>query len=125
MSGSRTHRNSGWSSAALSNTSYVPRQPTLADRVNKNRNAAIPGFTSIAARMDREGERVYVSVRASLLSDGQGDPTWERFPCALDEFVEAVSLFIDRFRSILIVEAGTERTRVWWHQFAGPRLTRE
>jgi hypothetical protein len=73
-----------------------------------------------AFHFERAGGNVFVSVRKSQISDRHGDPTWERVPCALDDFVAAVSRFIGEFRETLAAQAGAERAQRWWHQFVEP-----
>ena len=73
-----------------------------------------------AFHFERTGGEVFVSVRTSSISDGPGDPTWDRVPCALEDLVAAVSRFMIQFRESLITQAGSERAELWWRQFAEP-----
>ena len=73
-----------------------------------------------AFHFERTGGEVLVSVRASSISGGPGDPTWDRVPCALEDFVAAVSGFMIQFRATLITQAGSERAELWWRQFSEP-----
>ena len=71
-----------------------------------------------AYHFERAGSDVFVSVRASMISDGTADPSWERVPCKLEEFVVSVSRFVAAFSSALEALAGEERAESWWKQFA-------
>jgi len=73
-----------------------------------------------AFHFERSGAAVFVSVRRSAISDGPGDPTWERVRCSLDEFVAAVATFLETFRNALSEQAGPERAERWWRQLADP-----
>lgn len=73
-----------------------------------------------AFHFERMGGQVFVSVRASLVSDGTGDPAWERVPCALEDFIAAVTRFTIEFRETLVAQAGFELAQLWWDQFAEP-----
>jgi hypothetical protein len=73
-----------------------------------------------AFHFERSGSEVFVSVRTSTISDGQGDSTWERVPCALEELVAAVSRFLLEFRQALVAQAGRDRARLWWRFARGP-----
>jgi hypothetical protein len=68
-----------------------------------------------AFHFDRIGDQVFVSVRESIA--GEGDPTWERVPCRLDDFVDAASRFLVEFRQALLAQAGHDRAELWWDRF--------
>lgn len=71
-----------------------------------------------AFHFERSGAELLISVRASEISDGAGDSTWERVACALDDFVTEVARFLLEFRYALEAQAGTERAHVWWGEIA-------
>lgn len=75
-----------------------------------------------AFHFERTGGQVLLSVRASSISDGPGDPSWERVPCALQDFIAAVSRFVIEFRETLIAQAGSDRAERWWRHFSRANL---